>query len=148
MPKETVKYTNNEVTVVWKPKACIHSTICWKGLIEVFNPKEKPWVKINGAATEQIIEQVKKCPSGALSYYFNKEITAENPPEKKAVESTGSTKIDVSPNGPYVIKTTCLIVHTDGKEEIKTGTVALCRCGASANKPFCDGSHQKIGFEG
>ncbi len=148
MPKETVKYTNNEVTVVWKPKVCIHSTICWKGLIEVFNPKEKPWVKINGAATEQIIEQVKKCPSSALSYYFNKEITAENPPEKKAVESTGSTKIDVSPNGPYVIKTTCLIVHTDGKEEIKTGTVALCRCGASANKPFCDGSHQKIGFEG
>ena len=144
MSIETLKYTNNEITVVWKPKACIHSTICWKGLIEVFNPKEKPWVKINGATTEKIIEQVQKCPSGALSYYLIKEIINENMP----VESTSSTKIEVSPNGPYLIKTECLIVHTDGKEEIKTGTVALCRCGASANKPYCDGSHRKIGFEG
>lgn len=148
MSLETLKYTNNEITVVWKPKACIHSTICWKGLIEVFNPKEKPWVKINGAPTDKIIEQVKKCPSGALSYYFNKEITADTPAKNMTVESTSSTKIEVSPNGPYLIKTECLIVHSDGKEEIKTGTVALCRCGASSTKPYCDGSHRKIGFEG
>ena len=65
------KYTNGEVTVVWKPDACIHSTFCWKGLIQVFNPKERPWIKMDGATTERIIEQVKKCPSGALSYYMN-----------------------------------------------------------------------------
>lgn len=73
MPKETFKYTNGEVTVVWKPNVCIHSTVCWKGLIEVFNPKEKPWIKMNGATTENIIEQVRKCPSGALSYFLNEE---------------------------------------------------------------------------
>lgn len=77
MPKESIKYSNGEVTVVWKPKVCIHSTLCWKGLIEVFNPKERPWIKMDGATTERIIEQVKKCPSGALSYYMNNEINKE-----------------------------------------------------------------------
>ncbi len=72
----TKKYTNGEVTIVWKPGTCIHSTICWKratGLPEVFNPMERPWIKPEGASTERIVEQVKKCPSGALSFYFNEE---------------------------------------------------------------------------
>ena len=71
MPKSTHKYTNGEVTIVWKPDSCIHSTLCWKGLKEVFDPKKRPWIEPNGATTEQIIEQVSKCPSGALSYYMN-----------------------------------------------------------------------------
>ena len=86
MPKETIKYTNNEVTVVWKPKTCIHSTSCWKGLIEVFNPKEKPWIKMDGATTEKIIEQVRQCPSGALSYYLNAEAVADETPDKVVAE--------------------------------------------------------------
>jgi uncharacterized Fe-S cluster protein YjdI len=73
MSLDTHKYSNDEVTVVWRPKLCVHSTICWKGLIEVFNPKERPWIKIDGATTERIIEQVKQCPSGALTYFMNKE---------------------------------------------------------------------------
>jgi uncharacterized Fe-S cluster protein YjdI len=73
MPKETLKYTNGEMTVVWKPAICQHSSICWKGLIEVFNPREKPWIKIDGATTERIIEQVRQCPSGALSFFMNEE---------------------------------------------------------------------------
>lgn len=64
-------YTNNEVTVVWKPCLCTLSGICWSGLPEVFRPNERPWIKINEASTNQIIEQVKNCPSGALSYYMN-----------------------------------------------------------------------------
>ena len=74
MPKDTIKYTNGEVTVVWKPKICQHSTICWKGLIQVFDPRERPWIKMDGATTERIIEQVKKCPSGALSYFMNEDV--------------------------------------------------------------------------
>ncbi len=71
MPLESKKYTNGEVTIVWKPNVCTHSTLCWKGLIGVFNPKERPWIKMDGASTERIVEQIKKCPSGALSYYIN-----------------------------------------------------------------------------
>ena len=81
MPRESIKYTNGEVTVVWKPKTCIHSTICWKGLIEVFDPREKPWVKMDGAGTERIVEQVKKCPSGALSYFMNDDGITRAEPE-------------------------------------------------------------------
>ena len=81
MPKETLKYTNNEVTVVWKPKVCIHSTVCWKGLIEVFDPREKPWIKMGEATTEKIIDQVKKCPSGALSYFMNNDGITSGEPE-------------------------------------------------------------------
>lgn len=148
MPKETFKYTNDDITVVWKPKACIHSTICWKGLNEVFNPKEKPWIKLGGATTESIIEQIRKCPSGALSYYLNSEVSANESPDKVVAESANIMKVEVTPNGPYLIKTECLIVHSNGREETKTGTLALCRCGASNNKPFCDGGHRRIGFEG
>ena len=150
MPKETLKYTNGEVTVVWKPNVCIHSTLCWKGLIQVFNPKQRPWINMDGAATEKIIEQVRKCPSGALSYFMNaddKPITSENE-DAIISESASIMKVEVTPDGPYVIKTKCLIVHRDGKEEIKTGTVSLCRCGASGNKPYCDASHKRINFEG
>jgi uncharacterized Fe-S cluster protein YjdI len=71
MAQKTFTYSNGEITVVWKPEICQHSTLCWKGLIEVFNPKERPWVKIDGATTERIVEQVKKCPSGALSFFYN-----------------------------------------------------------------------------
>ena len=74
-PKNLTKsYSNGEITVVWKPVVCQHSTVCWKeatGLPSVFNPREKPWIKMEGGTTEQIIQQVNKCPSGALSFYFN-----------------------------------------------------------------------------
>ena len=67
----TKHYTNGEVTVIWKPNICMHSGICFAGLIEVFDPSVRPWVNMEGATTEQIIAQVKKCPSGALSFKMN-----------------------------------------------------------------------------
>lgn len=62
------KYSNDEVTIVWKPELCTHASRCWKGLPEVFKPKEKPWIVPEGSDSEAIINQVKQCPSGALSY--------------------------------------------------------------------------------
>lgn len=56
-------------------------------------------------------------------------------------------QIEVKPNGPILIKSDCCIKNADGTEEIKTGVIALCRCGASANKPYCDGAHKKIDFK-
>ena len=70
----TKHYTNDEITVVWQPEMCQHSTICWKGLLNVFDPRKKPWINIHGSSSERIAEQVKKCPSGALSYFYNKEM--------------------------------------------------------------------------
>ncbi len=63
----TKHYTKDDVTVVWKSGLCQHSCICWKGLNDVFDPKKNPWINMDGADAERIIDQVKKCPSGALS---------------------------------------------------------------------------------
>jgi uncharacterized Fe-S cluster protein YjdI len=65
------KYSNGEVTVIWKPGLCQHSTRCWRGLVNVFDPRKKPWIDMNGDTSERIIEQVKKCPSRALTYLEN-----------------------------------------------------------------------------
>lgn len=64
------KYEKEDIKVVWKADLCIHSAVCAKGLSEVFKPKEKPWIQVDNASKEAIIEQVKKCPSGALSIEF------------------------------------------------------------------------------
>lgn len=147
MPVKTHKYSNGEVTVVWKPDTCIHSAICFKGLREVFDPAKRPWVNISGAATDKIVEQVRKCPSGALSYFMNDDAASE---ESEAITAEAATmvNIEVVPNGPLLIKTDCMVTFGDGKQEIKKGRTALCRCGGSANKPYCDGTHRKNGFVG
>ncbi len=67
MPIKSHKYTKDGVTVLWQPDICIHSGICVKGLSAVFNPSKSPWIDMDKAETDRIIEQVKKCPSGALS---------------------------------------------------------------------------------
>lgn len=72
MEKEIVKkYSNGELTVVWKPNLCIHSGVCVRTLPKVYNPKEKPWIKPENATTEELKAQINKCPSGALSFFMN-----------------------------------------------------------------------------
>lgn len=136
----TKKYTNGEITIVWKPGVCIHSTLCWKGLGEVFNPTQRPWVNMDAATTTAIIEQVNKCPSGALSYVMNNEL-------KKETTYNEETTIEVSKNGPYIVKGKLKLNTPNGETHELNNTIALCRCGASANKPFCDGSHRKVDFK-
>jgi uncharacterized Fe-S cluster protein YjdI len=140
MEKETsMKYSNDEITVVWKPTACIHSKLCWKELSNVFKPAERPWIKIEAASSEKIMAQIDKCPSGALSYYRNgEEITAEKIKAENIVE--------VSPNGPLLVYGNIGIKHPDGTVSKKNKVTAFCRCGQSANKPYCDGTHTKAGF--
>lgn len=71
----TRHYSNGEVTIVWKNKLCIHCGNCARGLSGVFHPKESPWIQPDNATTEKIIEQVNKCPSGALTFLMNEEST-------------------------------------------------------------------------
>jgi uncharacterized Fe-S cluster protein YjdI len=149
MPVKTHKYSNGEVTVVWKPETCIHSAICFRGLHDVFDPQRRPWVNINGASTEKIVEQVRKCPSGALSYFMNAEVERkEAEGETIKAEEANIINIEVLYNGPLMIKTDCVVTYSDGRQEIKNGNTALCRCGGSSNKPYCDGTHRKNGFQG
>ncbi|MBI3519462.1 MAG: (4Fe-4S)-binding protein [Bacteroidetes bacterium] len=144
MTEITKKYSNDEITIVWKPSVCIHSTLCWKGekgLRQVFNPAEKPWIKPQGATTPEIIERVHNCPSGAISFYYNNE-------ENKTVETHAESIVEVSPNGPLLVYGNISVKHIDGETVQKNKVTAFCRCGASSNKPYCDGTHTKNGFVG
>jgi CDGSH-type Zn-finger protein len=96
------------------------------------------------STTDKIIDQIKRCPSGALSYYMN----AEPPAEVKKEETTTKVVVEPSTNGPLMVHGTIEVKGKDGSLSTKGAVTAFCRCGASANKPFCDGSHRKIGFQG
>ena len=77
--KEIVKeYSNGEITILWKPKKCIHAGECVKRLPNVYKPKEKPWIQIENASTETLKEQILACPSGALSYIPKNQIKTKD----------------------------------------------------------------------
>jgi len=78
MKEITKRYTNGEVTIVWKPGLCIHSANCLRGLPSVFHPGERPWITPEEATSDEIISQVKKCPSGALSFFINDDSSPED----------------------------------------------------------------------
>lgn len=142
MEKEKIiNYSNDELTVVWKPAVCIHSKHCWKELSDVFKPAERPWVNMQGATTEKIKEQVDKCPSGALTY-----ITKGEQPGIQNNEP--ASLIEVTPNGPLLVHGNVTIKDATGNNTERQNITALCRCGHSGNKPYCDGMHAKKGFTG
>ncbi len=144
MEKEiTKKYTNDDITIVWKPAKCIHSTICWKqatGLPLVFNPKERPWITMANGESASIAAQVEKCPSGALSFYYNNEKPSD------VLTETSATTVEVMQNGPLLVHGSIQVKDKTGKQEAKNNVTAFCRCGHSKNKPYCDGGHRTAGF--
>lgn len=140
------KYSNNEITVTWEPEKCIHSRQCFSNLLNVFDPRKRPWINMEGADTESIKKAIDHCPSKALGYITNQ---AENTSSQhNDNHSEDSVKIRLLDKGPLEFNGECVIIDKDGNESYKTGKFFLCRCGASNNKPFCDGSHRKIEFQG
>ena len=133
------EYTNGDLTIVWKPKKCIHAAECVKALPKVYNPNRRPWIIAEGADTNALKDQINKCPSGALSYFMNGEENKE--------EYSLETKVEVLANGPLLVYGTLSVKDKDGNSERKNKTTAFCRCGASNNKPYCDGSHIQLGFK-
>ena len=66
------QYKNDEITIHWDQSKCIHAGACVRTLPKVYNPKERPWIKIENASSEELKAQIDKCPSGVLSYTINK----------------------------------------------------------------------------
>jgi uncharacterized Fe-S cluster protein YjdI len=132
------EYSNNEIIVAWEPKKCIHARECIKGLPKVFDRERSPWVNMQGASSEEIMKVIDRCPSGALSYRkAGEEIDSRKP----------AARIKVLKNGPLLVEGSFMLENQDGNEIARDCRVALCRCGGSMNKPFCDGTHAKIGFK-
>ena len=131
-------YANEAIEVQWEPRLCIHTQNCVRGLGEVFDPEARPWVCVDQADAERIAEAVVTCPTGAL--HFRR--LDGGPQEEPPVETT----VEPRPNGPLFARGRLRIVDANGATLREDTRVALCRCGASSNKPFCDGSHRRIGF--
>ncbi len=106
----------------------------------MYHPNKKTWIRIENASTKALTKQIESCPSGALTYYLNNQI--------KKQENMAETKIDILANGPLVVHGTLKVMDAEGNFEIRDKTTAFCRCGASKKKPYCDGTHSKIGFNG
>ena len=141
-PKE---YSNKEITIVWQQEKCIHSGKCVRNLPGVFKPHERPWISVNNADTAHLKEAIDKCPSGALTWKNAANEDFDQSVDKAVSEST---KLNIFADGPILVKGNFEITDSNGKVLEVKDNVALCRCGESSNKPFCDGSHKKSGFKG
>jgi uncharacterized Fe-S cluster protein YjdI/CDGSH-type Zn-finger protein len=139
--KRAQEYSNGEITVRFDPNICSHSAMCIKNLPTVFDIKNKRWINVNGDSTDKIIDQVSKCPSGALTY----ELASAAP---EAVQEPEPVVITIVPNGSARIAGKVRIVDLDGNLIMETEKCSLCRCGLSEKKPFCDGAHKRAGWVG
>jgi len=158
------RYRNDDITVYWKPSACVHASYCYRELIEVFDPSRRPWVDMNGASTEKIIEVVNLCPTEALAWKWNDETKNEaidndqlNHIKFRRPELVGETEpvnqdrpvsVKVMTDGPIVLKGNFKYTYNGITKVVEDSIVSICRCGVSDHMPFCDGKHRKIGFSG
>jgi len=133
------EYANDEVTVYWDAQYCIHTAMCLNGLPGVFDPGRRPWIDTSQAGADDIAEVVMRCPTGALHFKRNDGGKQETPPAEFSVQPRK--------NGPLFMRGAVRVVDTEGNVVREDTRVALCRCGQSANKPFCDGTHRAIGFQ-
>jgi uncharacterized Fe-S cluster protein YjdI len=145
--KDNVKeFSNGEVTVYWRANLCIHSANCLMGMPRVFNTKRKPWINVTGADSKEIMKTVDSCPSRALTYLKSTSFTIRKKRKVKP-KAPKFAKVQILKNGPALV-TGNFIIRDSNKKKIKISSpvAALCRCGASRKKPFCDGSHLSVGF--
>lgn len=157
MDKGDRKYINKEITVYWKPSSCIHASTCVNELPGVFSPEKRPWVRMEAAGTDDIIEVVDKCPVDALTWKWNDDkknssVGVEHPnhvnnrrkSEIKVVTADveQSAVVKVIEEGPLIINGNFFIERENGTRSKFNGTVSLCRCGLTRLPPFCDGSHR------
>ena len=135
-------YPAPRITIHDNRSICAHAGHCTDGLAAVFKYGSEPWIDASGAAVEAIIETIRRCPSGALSYTLDgtqgKEQGKEQPQEPS---------ITVTKDGPYAVEGAAQLLGQDWAQGASTEHYTLCRCGASKNKPFCDGAHGSIGFK-
>ena len=132
-------YPGKNIDVQWDSRLCIHIGECGYSQGDLFVGGRDPWCQPDLVSDEEVREIIRRCPSGALTY--NDKVQGEN--EMPAACNT----VNVVYNGPLYIQGELHIENAPGDMPGVNYRAALCRCGQSKNKPFCDGSHNEAGFE-
>ncbi len=133
-----VNFVGKKITIHDNRGICAHNGNCTDNLASVFKLDTEPWIDPDAAELEKIIDTIKKCPSGALSY------TVENLEHR---DQDREPMITITKNGPYAITGGIGLLDQPRGEEASTEHYTLCRCGGSENKPFCDGTHWSRKFK-
>jgi len=130
-------YETDELRILWDSSRCIHTGMCLRALPEVFDTSQRPWVQPEGHSGDALVEAIEQCPTGALKYEWK---------DGRPIADKGVTKVVPAPNGPLFVRGVVSIETRSGNVIAQEDRVALCRCGASKNQPFCDLSHKAVGF--
>lgn len=130
-------YETDELVIYWDSSRCIHTGFCLRALPDVFDTSKRPWVQPAGHTGDDLAAAIEQCPTGALKYEWK---DGRTPPESAKV------RVVPAPNGPLFVRGAVSIETRSGKVLAEEDRVALCRCGASRNQPFCDLSHRSVGF--
>ncbi len=131
-------YVGKKITIHDNRGICAHAGYCTDNLASVFKLKKEPWIDPDGAAAEEIVDTIKKCPSGALSYTVD---------DVEHRDQDRGPMVTVTKDGPYAITGGIELLEQQLGEGASIEHYTLCRCGGSKNKPFCDGTHWHIGFK-
>ncbi|MGH8707888.1 MAG: (4Fe-4S)-binding protein, partial [Burkholderiales bacterium] len=130
-------YAGKRITILDNRALCSHAGYCTDSLAAVFRMREEPWIDPDGASVAEIIATIGKCPSGALGYALDG--AEANPPQRPPL-------VTVTDNGPYAVTGGIELTGVEFGDGAAKEHYTLCRCGASRNKPFCDGSHWDVSF--
>jgi CDGSH-type Zn-finger protein/uncharacterized Fe-S cluster protein YjdI len=139
MSREVREYASDRMVVEYDVGRCIHAAECVKGLPSVFDPKRRPWIDPTQAEdVEALARVIERCPTGALQYRSTSDDRVEEPGPENMVR--------VGADGPLYARGDLRLKLKNGELRAET-RLALCRCGQSKNKPYCDNTHEAIGFE-
>ena len=132
-------YTSDAIDVTFDTNRCIHAAECVRGLPAVFDTHKRPWIQPDKAGAGAIAAIVERCPSGALHFAHKDGSAGEAIPEQNTIH--------LRADGPLYVRGNVRIVTPEGAVIVEDVRMALCRCGQSHHKPFCDNSHLEVGFQ-
>lgn len=138
MTRKIREYSDEAITVSFDLVRCIHAEECVHGLPQVFAKDSRPWVDPSKASADEVAKVVERCPTGALTYLRHDGAAAEAAPD--------DVTVTLDPDGPLYVKGDVTVVDPAGETVFHGARVALCRCGYSKHKPFCDGLHVEKSF--
>jgi CDGSH-type Zn-finger protein/uncharacterized Fe-S cluster protein YjdI len=132
------RYEGDGIRVAYDAERCIHAAECVHGLPEVFDPNRRPWIEAGAASADDLAAVIRRCPTGALTY-----ARLDGQPEERP---SATNELRIAEDGPVHVRGALVLLDAEHREIRRETRVAFCRCGASENKPYCDGRHAEAGF--